>query len=378
MAVRINLSDMFTVPLMMLVILYVTSSSSLEQTLISASTSPISSESHSFWTTGANMPTARSEIGAAVVDEKIYVVGGQDNQAKKLNVVEVYDSKSDKWSTAAPIPQAVDHAGVASYDGKLYVVGGSPQKSHVTDKLFIYDPMTNRWKEGNAMPTARTMLTVDFMNGNLYAVGGVNSSYSVVGTNEAYNPKTDTWVEKAPMPTARHHATSEVVDGKLYVVGGRLAGDGVSYSVKEALKSFANNEMYNPITNTWTKLEPMPTNRSSMAAASIGKDIYVFGGQSRVKTPIDVIVFGGKSRVTSGDTRGVETLFVGQPADGTFSNNEKYDTMTDTWTTEIPMPNPLLGLESVALGGKIYVIGGKPSLGNTVTDEVEIYNTDKS
>lgn len=336
-----------------------------------------SAQGKSFWTTGTSMPTPRSEIGATVLDGRIYVIGGQDFHVDKVDNVEVYDPKTDKWTSAPSLPEAVDHFGVASYDEKIYVVGGSSQDKHTTNKLFIYDSVKNKWNEGKPMPTARTMLSADFINGTLYAVGGVDSSYTVVPTNEAYDPKTDTWTEKAPMLSPRHHATSEVVDGKLYVIGGRLKGDGVESTLREALLSYNNNEYYDPNQNIWTDLKPMPTNRSSMSSAQVDGNIYVFGGQSRVKSVTDEYVFGGQSKIKSPNVpSGLERLFAGQPANGTFAINEKYNTKTDIWLTEPSMPTARLGSDSVALGDRIYVIGGKPSLGRTVTNVVEIYHVD--
>ena len=107
--------------------------------------------------------------------------------------------------------------------------------------------------------------TADFINGTLYAVGGLDASHTPVATNEAYDPKTDSWTEKAPMPTARHHHTSAVVDGKLYVIGGRLLEIVSNRISDEALSNFNDNEMYNPLNDSWTVLEQMPTKRSGIA-----------------------------------------------------------------------------------------------------------------
>jgi N-acetylneuraminic acid mutarotase len=300
--------------------------------------------SQAFWTLGPSMPTPRSEIGVASLGDKIYVIGGQDlnKQGKKTDIVEVYDLKSKNWSTTAPLPEPLDHFGVASNDGKIYVVGG--YANDISNKLLIYDPHVGKWMEGKPMPTARTALTANFIDGKLYAVGGVDSFHNVVTTNGVYDPKSDTWTEKAPMPTARHHLTSSVVDGKLYAIGGRLLGDGIPRPVNEALSNFNDNEMYDPFTNMWTKLDPMPTKRSGLASASIGNDIYVFGGQS---------------------------------VNGTFRNNEKYNTKTDTWSTEIPMPTSRLGLKAEAFNNSAYVIGGKLSLKSYVGGEVEIFHVPK-
>jgi N-acetylneuraminic acid mutarotase len=285
------------------------------------------------------MPTPRSEIGVAFLEGRIYVIGGQDKHVKKTDIVESYDLKSKFWNTTAPLPKALDHFGAATNDGKMYVVGGS-YANGVSNSLLIYDPLVGKWREGKPMPTARTALTANFIDGTLYAVGGIDDFHNVVATNEVYDPISDSWTEKTAMPTPRHHLTSSVVDGKLYVIGGRLLGDGIPRPVNEALSSFNDNEMYDPVKNTWTKLEPMPTKRSGLASAAVGSNIYVIGGQS---------------------------------VNGTFSNNEKYNTKTNTWSSEPPLPTARLGLRAVAIDNSIYAIGGKPSLKSYVGGEVEIF-----
>lgn len=322
---------------MFIVIILVAFGCALLATSISAVSSQ-SPQSEINWTNGSKMPTPRSAMAAALLDDKIYVVGGQGVKIKKDKIMEVYDIKSDKWTQGPSLPEPLDHLGMASYDGKIYVVGGT-HKYGYSNKLLIYDPLKNNWTEGKPMPGARTALTANFIDGKLYAVGGVDDVHNVVGTNYVYDPLTDTWTEKAPMPTARHHLTSSVVNGKLYAIGGRIYGDGIPEPIAKALSNFDVNEMYDPVKDSWTKLEPMPSKRSGLASASIGNDIYVFGGE-KVK--------------------------------GTFENNEKYDTIINTWTIEDPLPTPRLGLKAVANDDKIYVVGGKTWY--DIGGEVEIFH----
>ena len=297
--------------------------------------------SKSFWTKGDHMPTPRGEHGAAIVDDKIYVIGGRERPGFKTDVVEVYDLKSKEWSTAAPLPVGLDHFGLAVNKGKLYVVGGTMSNDSLSNKLQVYDPTVDKWEEAKAMPVPRTALVANFINGILYAIGGIDDAHNVLTTNLAYDPKNDTWTEKAPMPTARHHLTASVVDGKLYVIGGRLFGDGIDSPVDEALSNFDDNEMYDPVTNTWTKLMQMPTKRSGLASTAVGYDIYVIGGQS-VK--------------------------------GAFNTNEKYNTKNNTWTTEPPLPTPRLGLRAVADNNTIYVLGGQGPTHGMINSVVEIFH----
>jgi len=59
------------------------------------------------FTVKAYMPTARLSMGTAVVDGKIYVIGGGQTETSKLSVVEVYDPATNSWDiTKTPMPTA--------------------------------------------------------------------------------------------------------------------------------------------------------------------------------------------------------------------------------------------------------------------------------
>jgi N-acetylneuraminic acid mutarotase len=70
------------------------------------------------------MPTARSEIAGAVLNDKIYIVGGFDNTGRSTSNVEVYNHVTGRWVQSISLPQSLDHAAATSFNGKLYVVGG--------------------------------------------------------------------------------------------------------------------------------------------------------------------------------------------------------------------------------------------------------------
>jgi N-acetylneuraminic acid mutarotase len=292
-----------------------------------------SATTESYWSNGAPMPTARSEVTSAVLDGKIYVVGGFENGHSTTSVVEVYDPVANEWTTVAPLPQPLDHTAAAAFDGKLYVVGGGYlDRDSLSDRLFIYNPTSDNWTEGANLPNARGAMTANFINGVLYVVGGVDSQ-KTLSSILAHNISSNTWSEKAPMPTTeREHLTSAVVDGKLYVMGGRT--NGMSANVD-------TNEVYDPKTDRWTVLEPMPSKRGGLASAFVNGSIYVFGGE--------------------------------QPS-GTFSNNEKYDPANNKWTVEAPMPTARHGLAAASIGDRIFVIGGGPHPGGSAVGLNEIFH----
>jgi len=71
------------------------------------------------------------------------------------------------------------------------------------------------------------------------------------------------------MPTGRSGVGVAAVNGELYVFGG------------EQPRQFNEVEVYNPLTNTWQQLPPMPVPRHGLFASVIGNAIYLPGGATQ-------------------------------------------------------------------------------------------------
>ncbi|NOJ30328.1 MAG: galactose oxidase [Nitrososphaeraceae archaeon] len=297
-------------------------------------------QSSSLWSNATAMPTPRTEVTSAIIEEDIYVIGGFDKSGRVLNIVEVYNIKNDSWRTVAPLPQPLHHTAASSFGGKIYVIGGYSDNNWApSDKLFIYDQNNDTWTEGQSMPTPRGALTSVIIDEIIYAIGGEGEN-GILSINEAYNLKTNDWISKSSMPTARHHTASAVVDGNAYVIGGRIHGISPITNVNV-------NEMYDPKLDKWITLESMPSKRSGISAAAAAATnnntaIFVFGGEDITKT---------------------------------YNNNEKYDVKSNKWESLEPMPTARHGLTSVSVNDdKIYVIGGGPKPGLSVSGVNEIFN----
>jgi N-acetylneuraminic acid mutarotase len=70
------------------------------------------------------MQTARCQMGVAVLDRYLYVVGGNNVHQEVLNTVERYSFDEDKWTSCTPMSVGRASPAVASADGLLYVAGG--------------------------------------------------------------------------------------------------------------------------------------------------------------------------------------------------------------------------------------------------------------
>ena len=90
-------------------------------------------------------------------------------------------------------------------------------------------------------------------NGKLYAFGGLIENYSqnvaTVLTLDLHD-KGGKWRDLPLMPTARSGTQAAILNNKIFVFGGEKFG-GV----------FNNTEMFDPVTERWSELTPMPIGR---------------------------------------------------------------------------------------------------------------------
>ncbi|MGI8601366.1 MAG: Kelch repeat-containing protein [Verrucomicrobiales bacterium] len=95
----------------------------------------VPAQSGGTWQTLAPMPSKRQELATAVLDGKIYVIGGYDIDGNSTATVEVYDPDTDTWASADPIPFAVNHNSAAVAAGKLYSFGALQARHLFTIRL---------------------------------------------------------------------------------------------------------------------------------------------------------------------------------------------------------------------------------------------------
>ena len=286
---------------------------------------PLVRASEDSWTTLEPMPTARSGLGVAVVDGKIYAIGGFNGNYLAVN--EMYDPETNTWTTKKSMPTARIDFGIAVCQNKIYVIGGifaasSPTYSGYTGVNEVYDPSTDTWETMEPMPTPRSALAANVVADKIYLIGG--SKYSLIspafsqstgGVNEVYDPSTDTWETKAPMLSTNSYCPSAVVDNKIYL--------------------FISTQIYDPETDSWSRGEEIPHGFyeafDSTAGATTGvlapKRIYVFGGE--------------------GEGLNVATNYT-----------QVYDPENDSWTTRTPMPTPRWSLGVAVVNDELYAIGG--------------------
>lgn len=227
------------------------------------------------WSNRAPLLEANSEMAVAELDGKIYVIGGYPSTRITVGTVQVYDPKTDRWELITPLPQPVNHTMAAAVNGKLYVIGGqknatsAPESAGFVDTVFEYDPAKATWTRRALMPTARGGGAAAVVDSRIYVAGGRpprGHDFAV------YHPGADKWTTLPDMPTQRNHIAAAAIGGKIFVVGGRFEG-GFRSKMTNAL------EVFDPQTRTWASRKPMPTTRGGVNGIAANGCFHVFGGE---------------------------------------------------------------------------------------------------
>jgi N-acetylneuraminic acid mutarotase len=177
------------------------------------------------WTEISPLPegTERGAGCVAIVDDLMYVVGGQNN-GKSVAYAARYDPKTDHWEALPDLPERKEHCAAAGIDGIVYIVGGRVDGiTTFQPKSYAFDPKTMQWSDRAPIITPRGGLAGGVLGKKLYVFGGEgdpDTSKHVFPDIDVYDPATDSWAKVGEMLIPRHGYNAAVVDNKVYLPGG--------------------------------------------------------------------------------------------------------------------------------------------------------------
>ena len=269
----------------------------------------------------AKMPTPRYAYTSNVVNGKIYVIGGYNDDNTVFKVVEEYDPATDKWTTKASPPTG--HAAAAScvINNIIYVFGGDRGYQWIPN-VDAYNPATDTWTTKTPIPldsnVAIGMSSATDANGKAYLMGGL------AGVEPArvaeYDPTTDKW---RLTKTYRRQYLAEAVtlNNTVYFFGGcPFRSMGFCDNASDSLL------MYNVASDSWTAKKSLLFAHSGHASTVLNNKIYVFGGVTK------------NSSLPN-------------------RKSEVYDPTTNIWSSLTSLPSDMVNFSCNAVNGKIYLIG---------------------
>ena len=165
------------------------------------------------WETLNSMSVARNGVASAVLNGKIYAIGGEGKSS-----VEVFDPSTESWSAGVALPSEVNHGTAITVGGKIYLIGGRNASDQNINQVLCFDTSTNQWTAMANMPTARHGHKLVWFENRIWAIGGNDGG--AINQVESFDPVTDSWQAEASLKTARNWQIVWVASGEIFVGGG--------------------------------------------------------------------------------------------------------------------------------------------------------------
>jgi N-acetylneuraminic acid mutarotase len=247
------------------------------------------------------------------------------------------------WSEAKRFPEPYSEVYGLATGGKLYVFGGLDQGTTPKGLVYEYDAGSDSWTKKKNMPRPVHHTSQTDLNGKIYMFGGFAAGtadglgWKPSDAASEYDPATDSWKELPPLPTPRGAPIAVTLNGKLYVIGGGAMPPGkppAPLGFASPHSVLGTVEVFDPATNSWRKGADMPTPRNHIAGiGAVGGKIYVIGGRI------------GSVFMASADNLDIV---------------EAYDPATDSWSApRARMPTPRSGGGWGVYNDKIYCGAGE-------------------
>jgi len=282
-----------------------------------------------------NLPRPRYRHSSAIVDNKVWLLGGRTLFDVVIPEIDVYDVTTKSWSTPSSLPAEYvvsDHAGFGSSD--IYIAGGYDQNYTAMKRVVkISSDGQNFTKVGDLNEERGDIFGVSSKDGTkAYVAGGFthNNWCKPLTSAEEYDVTSETWSPLPDLVDARGEIALVENNGHLYAIGGEGPLDeGIcaSNNYTIATKTVATDriEILNDGETAWKILEDFPEERFRFAAVGVEEDdvIYTFGGQVKFdascqcfKTTDKVFVYGkpedvaDKGTIVDADSGSAKSHFV--------------------------------------------------------------------
>ncbi len=217
------------------------------------------------WERLADLPQGRAGMAAAVVEGRMYVMGGQTAAGVSADTL-MFDLTLNTWETRTSLPEAVRDVQAVVLGERMYLAGGLRADGQVSAALWVYDPRADVWTQAAPLPEGRSAAAAAALDGRLYLFGGWDGQRAR-DTVWVYDPAQDRWAEGGRLPLAVWGAAALPVEGRVMVMGG-WGEQGLS----------TRQWLYAPQRQAWEERSALPTGRGGMGAVGLAGQVYILGG----------------------------------------------------------------------------------------------------
>ncbi len=186
---------------------------------------------------GPPLPQPRASGGLAIIDRKLHYIGGLTKDRDTCGAthwvldLDKFEKGDAKWEETKPMSKGRCHFGIAMLDGKIYLIGGMyHHDSRQIDRplVDVYDPATDAWSKGADLPTGHTHAEASTFvyNGRICFLGGMAQAGERRWIDNKITALTadGKWEHIGELPRPLSAAAAGIVNGKLYLAGGSPNG----------------------------------------------------------------------------------------------------------------------------------------------------------
>ena len=181
------------------------------------------------------MPTSRYLLAAVCRGTSLIAAGGRGG-GRRLRTVEVMDTESLQWTLVNPLPHPMYGASIAVSQEKVYLLGGWDQNggtlSVFTCSTLQTQPLdaqlekpANQLTPWHQVADARHYFSTAVCVGEvLLAIGGESAARERTSAIAAYNPTSDSWEDIGHMTTPRSLPLVALLPSNELIVAGDYGG----------------------------------------------------------------------------------------------------------------------------------------------------------
>ncbi|NP_001346536.1 acyl-CoA-binding domain-containing protein 6 isoform X3 [Zea mays] len=247
------------------------------------------------------LPKPRYKHGAVVIQQKMYVFGGNHN-GRYLGDIQVLDFKTLSWSKleaksqaepsesagAVPFSACAGHS-VIQWGNKILCLAGHTREPAESLSVKEFDPQTCTWstlRTYGRSPSSRGGQSVTLVGDTLVVFGGEGHGRSLLNDLHILDLETMTWDEfettGTPPSPRSEHAAACFAERYLLIFGGG------SHST-----CFSDLHLLDTQTMEWSRPKQQgvtPESRAGHAGVTIGEYWFITGGGNSRKGVSDTLV----------------------------------------------------------------------------------------
>lgn len=265
---------------------------------------------------------AQSELAATVLGSSIYTMGGFGD----LRGFKRFDTATAQWSDLPDLPGGRDHLSAFAIEGSIYMNGGEAQGGVNTNSGHRFDFAAQQWQPVPALTyTYGSQAAV--VDGRAYLGNDDGSLIEFDPVNQRTRI-----IARPPTGVGRDHANVVAFLGEIWVMAGRSP-------------ETTSTAIYDPASSRWRAGPLLSRLRGGFAAAVVGDQIMVSGGEVIGTLPFRI-----------------------EPS------TEVYAAGTNSWVFGVTRPAPVHGVAGASINGRFYTLGGSTRAGAATGQTGETYS----